>query len=324
VAPLIAYVARPHVTGEERAWCDKVLTQSWASYERSLHHLSWAVGVLEGEGIRALSLKGPLLAQRYYDPPFLRKPSIDLDLAVRDEDLERACAAFVREGYTPDAPLRWARRLSHHLVLRHSSVRTIELHFRLSQGAMGIPVGEFFERAIPCELSGGRVVWVLSPPDELLQLILHAVNDRFATLFHLYEVRRIWQSMPPDIRREAVKRGVDHHFAGVLRLVDIAFRSLWEDGLSAPGMKLPKTWLDRFVNEALYQSFAEWWSPPKPLSLSNRLRGRWLDFQLTDRPADAFRMAQGLALAAWFGLREGRWRTAKIPRFATARSKRCA
>jgi hypothetical protein len=324
VAPLIAYVARPHVTGEERAWCDKVLTHSWASYERSLRHLNWAVGVLEAEDIRALSLKGPLLARRYYDPPFLRKPSVDLDLAVRDEDLERACAAFVREGYVPHAPLRQVKALSYHAMLLHPTRRRIELHFRLNSGPAGIAVSELFERATPCELPGGRAAWVLSPPDELLYLVLHMVGDRFAALFHTYEVRRIWLENTAETRRKAVQLGIEHHCMSALKMADVACRSLWGEALFPVDSLLVKTWLDQRLNEDLYRAFADWWKGDQPLRLSNRLRGRWLDFQLTDRPLDAFRMAQNLARTAWFSFRTRGWRTAKIPRFATARSKRCA
>jgi hypothetical protein len=300
VAPLVAFIARLHVPPAERVWCDKVLTQSWARYEQGLHHLDYVLGVLEGEGIRTLALKGPLLARRCYDPPFLRKPSIDLDLAIGEDDLDRACAALTREGYALDEPVRRAKLLSHHVVLTHASMRRIELHFRLSHRSSGIPVREFFARAEPHELPGGRVAWVLAPADEMLHLILHTVNDRFATLFHLCEVRRLWQAMPPEVRRETARRGVEYHFAGALRMVDVAFRSLWGDGLLPPDIQLPKTWLHRQLNESLLKSFEDWWGPDPPLRRLNGLWGRWLDFQMTDRPVDAARFAANVVRTAWF------------------------
>lgn len=305
MAPLVAFTARSHVPKDERLWCDKVLTQSWVRYEQSLHHLDYELGILEAEGIRALALKGPLLARRHYNPPFLRKPSIDLDLAIHERDLDRACEALAREGYTLIESIRRAKMLSHHAVLSHPAKRRIELHFRLSHHTAGIRVDELFGRAVPHELPGGRVAWVLAPADEALHLILHAVNDRFGTLFHLYEIRRIWRAMPLNLRMEAVQRGVDRHFAGALKMVDVAFRSLWGDGLLPPDAQLPETWLHRRLNEKLFRSFEDFWEAGHTRTLMNRLRGRWLDFQTTDRPADAAKFAADLARTAWFQLRRG-------------------
>jgi len=302
VAPLVAFIAQPHLPPAEWLWCNKVLTQSWASHEQSLHQLNFALGIIESKGIRALALKGPVLARRFYNPPFLRKPSIDLDLAVDEDEkgLDRACEAFAREGFVLAEPVRRAKLLSHHAVLTHPSLRRIELHFRLSHRSAGIGVDELFSRAQPHALPGGRLAWVLAPADEALHLILHTVSDRFATLFHLYEVRRIWLAMPPGVREEAIRRGVDYHFAGALRMVDVAFRALWGDGLLSPDTPLPKTWLHSRLNEKLLRSFEDWWGPNPPLRLLDGLWGRWLDFQLTDRPADAAKFAANLALTAWF------------------------
>jgi hypothetical protein len=300
LAPLVAFTARPHLPPAEQRWCDKVLTHSWASHEKSLRDLNFAFGVLESEGIQALALKGPALARRFYDPPFLRKPSIDLDLAVREKDLDRACDAFTREGFVPYESIRRAKMLSHHVVLTHASRRRIELHFRLSHRSAGIPVDQFFSRAKPHALPDGRVAWVLEPADEALHLILHTVSDRFATLFHLYEVRRIWLTMPLDVRREAVRRGIDYHFAGALRMADVAFRSLWGDSPLHSDIPIPKTWLHGRLNENLLRSFNDWWGPNPRLRLVDGLWGRWLDFQMTDRPADAARFAANVARTAWF------------------------
>jgi hypothetical protein len=303
VAALIAHIARPHLPPAEQAWCDRVLTQSWARHEQSLHDLNGILGVLESESIRTLALKGPLLARRSYDPPFLRKPSIDLDLAIRECDLDRACGALAREGYRLEESLRRAKMLSHHAVLSHPSKRRVELHFRLSHRSSGIRVEQLFARAVPYELPGGRMAWVPGPADEMLHLILHTVSDRFALLFHLYEVRLIWQALPPGVQRETVRRGAENHFAGALRMVDIVFRSLWGDGILTSDMELPRTWLHWRLNEKLYRSCEAWWGPDPPLRRMSGLHGRWLDFQTTDRPANAARFLSNAAFTAWFQLR---------------------
>ncbi len=98
-APLIAFIARPHVSQPDRAWCDRILVSSWKKHEQNLRHLDYVLSILDDAAIPALVLKGPVMACRYYQPAFLRKPSGDLDLAVRKEDLDRACEALAHAGY---------------------------------------------------------------------------------------------------------------------------------------------------------------------------------------------------------------------------------
>ena len=72
MAPLIASAVRQHVPTAERGWCDRILAQSWASFQRSLRGLEFVAETLGRRGIQLLSLKGPLLASRYYNRPSRR------------------------------------------------------------------------------------------------------------------------------------------------------------------------------------------------------------------------------------------------------------
>jgi hypothetical protein len=192
VAPLVAFIARPHLSPADRAWCDRILVSSWKRYDESLQQLEYVLSILDDAGIPALALKGPLLARRRYQPAFLRKPSIDLDLAVRNKDLDRACEALAPAGYVPEPGMRESKAIGHHIALEHPSRPTLELHFRLSHKALGIPVDEFLDRAASYVLPSGRKALILSPADELFHLVLHRASGRFATLFHLYELRSIF------------------------------------------------------------------------------------------------------------------------------------
>ena len=200
--PLVAFVARPHLDSAEREWCDRVLMSSWKRHDQSLKHLDSILSLLDDAGIPALSLKGPLLARRYYQPAFLRKTSVDLDVAVKKEDLERACEALSGIGYVPEAGMRESIVINHHVTLEHPSRPTLELHFRLSHKGLGVPVSEFFDRAVAYPLPSGREALILSPADEILHLVLHRASGRFATLFHLYEVRRIWAAAPLEVKKK--------------------------------------------------------------------------------------------------------------------------
>ncbi len=311
-APLIAFVARPHVSQPDRAWCDQILVSAWKKHEQNLQHLDYVLSILDDAAIPVLALKGPVMACRYYQPAFLRKPSGDLDLALRKEDLDRACEALAHAGYVPEAGIRETKAISHHIELHHPSRPTLELHFRLTHKALGIPVGEFLDRAAPFTLPTGRRARILSPPDEILHLVLHRASGRFATLFHLYEVRRIWAAAPLEVRQEALRIAALHHFTGVFAMTDLAFRARWGEGMLTPGLTLKPTWLHWRLTGELYEQFERCSDPGRELPLSIRLKRKWLDFQITDRPGDAVRfLAETLRVARFQLFRKG-WRTVKV------------
>jgi hypothetical protein len=312
VAPLVAFIARPHLSPAERVWCDRVLASSWNRHDQNLEHLEYILSILDDAGIPALALKGPLLARRYYQPAFLRKASGDLDLAVKKEDLERACEALAHTGYLPEPGMRESKAIGHHVALEHPSRPTLELHFRLSHKGLGIPVSEFLDRAVPYSLPGGREARILSPADEILHLVLHRASGRFATLFHLYEVRRIWAAAPLRVRREAVRIAALHHFTGVFVMTDIAFRARWGEPMLTPDIPVEPTWLHWRLTESLYAEFERCADPGRELPLAIRLKRKWLDFQMTDHPADALRFTADMARIAWFQLLRKGWRTVKV------------
>jgi Uncharacterised nucleotidyltransferase len=312
VAPLAAFIARAHVDPVERAWCDHTLALSWKRHEQSLQHLDHVLSILDEAAIPALVLKGPALACRYYRPAFLRKPSGDLDLAIRSEDLYRASAALGKAGYVPEAGIRESRAIGHHVELEHPSRPTLELHFRLTHKALGIPVAEFLDRAVVYALPGGRKARVLSPADEILHLVLHRASGRFATLFHLYEVRKIWAAASLETRREAVRLAALHHFTGVFHMTDIALRARWGEAMLTPDIPIDETWLQWRLTEKLYDEFERCSDPGRELPLTVRLKRKWLDFQMTDHPADALRFTAGLGKVAWFQLMRKGWHTVKV------------
>ncbi len=316
VAPLVASVARTHVSGEEWAWCYRVLVDSWTLHDRMLAQLEFVLGVLAREGIRTIALKGPLLAQRYYSPALLRKPSMDLDVAVAGQDIEKACEALLAEGYKLSSPVRDAFRQSHHVTLLHASRPCVELHFRLSHATVGIPVDEFFDRSVPIRLPEGLEARVLGASDQLLHVALHLAHARFGTLFYLYEVRRVWQAAPAEVRADALRRAVEHRFCGVLRMIDVAFRVRWGEPFLPPTATVPATWLRGGLNEKLYRRFERWSLPGRKLSLGARLQGRWLDFLITDGLGDAFRLVALFARTAGIHVAEAEaWKARRDFRF---------
>lgn len=307
MAPLLAYAVQSHVHAEERAWCARTLAQSWASYQRSLRGLEFVAATLDRRGIQLLALKGPVLAARSYQPPFLRMPSGDLDFAVRACDIDEACAALSEVGYTLESPLETARAFSHHVVMLHPARVALELHFRMSHGPFGLPVDPFIEQAVRYRLQNGTEVLILEGAAEVFHLALHAVCGRFRPFFHLYELRRICIARGPATVRQAAAMAAECNMAGVFALIDAAFQSCWGERFLSADVLMPQTWLQWRINEKLYQACLQWSESASAHSLRSRLQGRWLDLQTTDRPSDALRRIEMLTRFAWFQLRGRVW-----------------
>ncbi len=169
------------------------------------------------------------------------------------------------------------------MTLSHPTRNSVELHFRLSHQALGIPVDGFFERTVSCRLPNGQEVRVLGPADQILHLMLHLAHSRFGTLFNLYELRRVCGAEPSEAQVEAIRMAVDHHYCGVLRMIDLAFRMRWGRPFLTPEVPVRGTWLNWRLNEKLYTKFERASEPGLGMTLITRIRGRWLDFQIIDR-----------------------------------------
>ncbi|MDP9171061.1 MAG: nucleotidyltransferase family protein [Acidobacteriota bacterium] len=310
--PLLAFAARKHLPASERHWCDQVLTRAWQRHNENLASLDYVLGILEAEGIRALALKGPCLALRYYEPAFLRRPSFDLDVAVTSADFARACHALERVGYSQLVGVEETLEFSHHAVLMHKERPRVEIHFRLTHGARGLGVDEFLSRALPYQLPGGRQVWIPSPADELLHLALHVAAGRFAPFFHLYELHRISALMPREHVEQAARRAAKEHFVGAFYLIDAAFRLHWDEPFLPAGLDLRQPWLHWRLNENLYWAYQKWSELGGEHTLASRLRGRWLDLQTSDGPSDAWRQLQLLGRYAGQQMWKKGWRNVPI------------
>jgi hypothetical protein len=303
VAALVAHAARTHANPEQRAWCDQMLVTSWNRFDRSLRHLEEVAALLGSAGIPFIALKGPLLALRYYQPPFLRKSSIDLDLAVRRDDIERACQALATSGYHPQDDLAHYFAASHDVKLIRPSSPAIELHMRVSHGAARPAVEPLFDRAQPLSLPSGRTCLIQDAPDELLHLALHLASHRFRSFFHLYELRRVWRAAPESVQRAAIERATALRHVKVLLLADIGSRLHFGTPLLTSGTRLPRTFLESSLDENYYRSMENWADHGR--GLTQRLRGRWIDLLMSDSLGDALSQLPALLRLSRTRLRQG-------------------
>lgn len=182
-------------------------------------HLAMLARIDEALGrasLRAVALKGPLLAQRIYSRPAARGAT-DIDLLVREVDLEAVVAATTALGYSPEGGPHAAffRREHHHITLVHPHALPLELHFHAIRAFGGVIRSEpLIERSVPHgQLEAVRV---LGPEDELVYLTLHAAWHRFGRIAWLHDLALLVAKMTDDQLAEAARRARELGFGRVL------------------------------------------------------------------------------------------------------------
>lgn len=208
----------------------RIPSETWRDLERAAvlqrllqtrlrHNLTEILDILEGAGIAAVPLKGPILGERLYGDASLRVSS-DLDLLVAPEQLESAITALVAADYQVDplALRRGPRKHLHHVQLHGADGLLVELHFHLlaSFGAL-LPSSEFLDRAIAYQAPNGREYRVLRGEDELIYLLAHAATHLFERLAWLYDVKMLLLRTPSLNVTIAAERARRHGLGNVFQ-----------------------------------------------------------------------------------------------------------
>ena len=160
--------------------------RSAASSLLLVRRLREVLAALEAAGVPALAYKGPAQAALAYGDPGLR-PFTDLDLLVREPDLEAAAAALEAEGYRPLVPSARARRLHrvghHDLALVAPDGTLVELHWDVLSPYTGwtIPSAPLWDRASGVRL-GGAEIPTLSAEDHALVVCAHSAKHHWERL----------------------------------------------------------------------------------------------------------------------------------------------
>jgi hypothetical protein len=138
-----------------------------------------AIAMLADAGVRAVALKGPLLAEAIYGDPG-RRPSSDIDLLVSPEQLQTAVEVMRGLGYgaPTDHVYDDGLPLLHFtLVHERGELPPLELHWRVHWYERSFA----HERLLPPAMDplGG---WRPAPADELGALLLFYARDGFVGL----------------------------------------------------------------------------------------------------------------------------------------------
>lgn len=169
--------------------------------------LAAAVAALHSAGIEPLLLKGYALAEMIYADP-LARPSADLDLLVRPDQVGLACQALARMGCTlpdpatVDVQLANAYDLPVILPAMAGRVTLLELHWHLApRGLFALDLDLWRARAERFQVAGQPALR-FSPEDMLLHLALHMRKHRYVGLRWLCDVAEMLRRFAaPDAPR---------------------------------------------------------------------------------------------------------------------------
>ncbi|NGM85587.1 nucleotidyltransferase family protein [Paenibacillus sp. 7124] len=197
----------------------------FAHYSRNtfqMLHLSAEMEFLDGElarrNIRALFLKGPVIAKDLYGDISMRT-SCDLDLLIPLVELSGAEVMLTSLGYIKDDYIHtvlndWKWR-HHHTTFTHPKKGVkVELHWRLNPAPSGEPdFEELWERRRLSKLTG-RPVAYLGKEDLFLFLVSHGARHGWSRLRWLLDIKQLLLQRPDAGRLIALLRKHRYYHVG--------------------------------------------------------------------------------------------------------------
>ncbi len=143
---------------------------------------------LDRDGVRALPFKGPALSLAAYGDLGVRD-SVDLDVVVCPDDIDRARASLLRAGYTPRTEMSPAQErtlqksFGHFAYAAPNRGAAVELHWRFAapRYPWSIPAEEVFARAVTADLAGFSAASP-DPTDQLLLQLMHGARHQWERL----------------------------------------------------------------------------------------------------------------------------------------------
>ncbi|BCG57428.1 nucleotidyltransferase domain-containing protein [Paenibacillus sp. URB8-2] len=197
----------------------------YAHYSRNtfqMLHLSAEMEFLDGElarrNIRALFLKGPVIAKDLYGDISLRT-SCDLDLLIPMSELSGAESMLSSLGYIKDDYIHtvlndWKWR-HHHTTFTHPKKGVkVELHWRLNPAPSGEP--DFEELWGRRRISGltSRPVAYLGKEDLFLFLVSHGARHGWSRLRWLLDIKQLLLQRPDAGKLTALLRKYRYYHVG--------------------------------------------------------------------------------------------------------------
>ena len=286
IATLPEGVVPPDIADAARVYLDDANAQGAAL----VAELAAVLDVLRGQDIPALPFKGPALVMLAHASATLR-PSRDLDVLVRLDDMQRAIDALGRLGYRPSevlpAKATQACFVSYGQDIVFAQGRApVEPHcaFVPSTLAIDLDMDGVWQRACAVSMAD-RVVPTLSLEDTLLAACLHGGKERWWRLLWIADVAALihrhpaldWSAIHERARQAGARRML---LLGVGLARDVFGCSVPADMSAAIDADVPVRQTMREVMHDLVRPQASA-GPPDRLSMYS--------IRLKDRPRDRLR-----------------------------------
>jgi hypothetical protein len=303
---MLAHSASAWLPASERPWRDGVLMSHHRRHTQRLQALRLLTEAFRTEGVVCISLKGPLLAERFYPVPFLR-PSNDLDLLIRECDVSSAVRLMQKLGFQLEDGYPWnlQRRVNQHLTFAGTdNSPRVEVHYRWEAGGILIDAGGFADRASDWRSPSGFEAIVLAPADEAFYSCVHAANHAFHRLRWLYDVMTIARSLQPDERITVRELAMHHGQAGAFVAATMAAQEFFGETPALGCADLPSLWTGLTPRQT--RSMVER-VEGNTATLSEKVGYRLDLFRMTESPAHAARLLVSTAdreiRKKWYELR---------------------
>lgn len=170
-------------------------------------HLAELLQRLAAEGVRAMPIKGPVLAIAAYGDLALREFG-DLDVVIHPRDFDRARALLAAWGYSPQTQLtsageRALRASDHHIPLASADGQVkVELHWSLGRGRLGRDDAWVWSNVRPVSILGMELP-SLSWSALLVYLCAHGASHGWRNLGWIRDVAGVMVSAPEGELRDA-------------------------------------------------------------------------------------------------------------------------
>lgn len=168
---------------------------------KAAHQLLWLLKIFSHKGIRAIPIKGVVLAQQAYTIPNLRQ-SGDIDILIHPTDLEKAIRVIEAAGYKSNRPFSKNERASLvHSIMRSESFSaenriSIDLHWRISDIFSSYPASEQFLKTTNRISFFGEEVPALSHEDTLILISAHSMKHFWHELRYIVDTIQLIHNNP--------------------------------------------------------------------------------------------------------------------------------
>ncbi len=218
---------------------------------REDHFLRELLGRLEARGVPPLLLKGAALARSVY-PDVALRPSSDIDILVREADLEAASDVFAGLGYTVAydkhgiAPGAYSH-LEFEAPPGPSRTRKVEVHWRIADGFTAGPgrIDGLFERSV--EIPYPPFTFrTLDPVDHLVYASYHALyqHGHSVRLNWIYDIALLASTLGLERDGERVVRRAAEYDAVQVTRTGLRLAAAWTSMEQAVAWREGLAWSD--------------------------------------------------------------------------------